>query len=89
MPGPSYHHVERNRDHSGSTFEPRPSGPHGGVDLARRLVHLESSARDLGFGVIRLETGTRKPEAIALYERSDYRRIQPFGSVLSEYAPNH
>ena len=50
----------------------------------RILQHLESLATDEGFTVLRLETGTRQPEALALYERAGYRRISPFG----EYGPN-
>ena len=48
--------------------------------LARRLLAaLEQRAADLGFRLIRLETGKRQPEAVALYEASGYRRIPPFG----------
>ncbi|MGH9579036.1 MAG: GNAT family N-acetyltransferase [Terriglobales bacterium] len=50
----------------------------------RILQHLESLATDEGFTVLRLETGNRQPEALALYERAGYRRTGPFG----EYGPN-
>jgi ribosomal protein S18 acetylase RimI-like enzyme len=43
------------------------------------LAELERRAARMGYAVARLETGTRQPEAIALYERSGYRRIPNFG----------
>jgi len=43
------------------------------------LAHLESTARESGAEVMVLETGTKQPEAIALYESSGYTRITPFG----------
>lgn len=46
------------------------------------LEALEEEARRLGLRRLVLETGTRQSEALALYERSGYGRIPPFG----EYA---
>jgi ribosomal protein S18 acetylase RimI-like enzyme len=43
------------------------------------LDHLVEHARHRGLTVIRLETGIHQREAIALYERSGFRRIPPFG----------
>lgn len=43
------------------------------------LDHLIQHARQHGLDVIRLETGIHQREAIALYERSGFRRIPPFG----------
>jgi GNAT superfamily N-acetyltransferase len=43
------------------------------------LAELERRAAGMGYRVARLETGTRQPEAIALYERAGYRRIPNFG----------
>jgi len=43
------------------------------------LAELERRAATMGYEVARLETGTRQPEAIALYEGSGYRRIPNFG----------
>jgi putative acetyltransferase len=43
------------------------------------LDHLVAHARGRGLTVIRLETGIHQREAIALYERSGFRRIAPFG----------
>lgn len=51
-----------------------------GLGLARAmLAHLEDTAREAGVQVMVLETGIRQPEAIRLYETSDYRRIAGFG----------
>ena len=56
-----------------------------GVCVGRRLLaHLEGLAADTGRSVVRLETGIAQPEAIALYERTGYRRIAPF----PPYAPD-
>ncbi len=43
------------------------------------LMDLERRAAAMGYTVLRLETGNRQPEAIALYERSGYARIPNFG----------
>jgi putative acetyltransferase len=43
------------------------------------LQALEDWARALGFKKCILETGTRQPEAIALYEKSGYSRIPNYG----------
>lgn len=49
-----------------------------GLGLARRiLARLEDDARNAGRRRIVLETGTRQPEAIALYESSGYRLLPP------------
>ena len=51
-----------------------------GRGLGRRMLdHLVAHARARGLTVIRLETGIHQQEAIALYERSGFRRIPPFG----------
>lgn len=48
--------------------------------VARRLLErLERAASELGYDRIVLETGTKQPEAIALYERLGYARCEPFG----------
>jgi len=52
-----------------------------GRGLARRvLAHLEETAALAGRTRIVLETGTRQPEAIALYESSGYSRMPNFGT---------
>jgi GNAT superfamily N-acetyltransferase len=51
-----------------------------GRGLARAmLAHLERTAVAAGADVAVLETGTRQPEAIALYESAGYRPIPGFG----------
>ena len=45
---------------------------------------LEARARTLGATRLVLETGTRQPEAIALYSRSGFARIEPFGEYVGE-----
>jgi GNAT superfamily N-acetyltransferase len=43
------------------------------------LAHLEETAAAAGAGVMVLETGSKQPEAIALYESSGYTPIPGFG----------
>jgi putative acetyltransferase len=40
------------------------------------LRALEDEARRLGYRTVRLETGSRQPEAIAFYQANGYRRIE-------------
>ena len=55
------------------------------VGVARAmLAHLEQSAREAGFEALVLETGTKQPEAIALYESSGYTPIPSFGHYREE-----
>ncbi len=48
------------------------------------LNHLADYARSHGVAILRLETGIAQRDAIALYERSGFRSIPPFG----EYKPD-
>jgi len=50
----------------------------------RLLVGLEGKAIKLGYTIIRLETGNRQPEAIALYESCGFRRIEPYGCHVDD-----
>ncbi len=51
--------------------------------IGRVLVRqLEQAARERGATRMRLETGREQPEAISLYERSGYRRIERFGPYV-------
>lgn len=51
-----------------------------GRGVARALlVGLEDAARALRFRRVRLETGLRQPEAMALYESAGYSAIEPYG----------
>jgi GNAT superfamily N-acetyltransferase len=48
--------------------------------LARRmLAHLEATAAEAGIEALVLETGTKQPEAIALYVSSGYEPVPAFG----------
>ncbi|WP_437818266.1 GNAT family N-acetyltransferase [Sorangium sp. So ce1078] len=46
------------------------------------LAALEEEARRLGVTRLVLETGERQPEALALYSRTGFRRIPPFGEYV-------
>jgi putative acetyltransferase len=46
------------------------------------LLGLEAAAHALGATRMLLETGVRQPEAIALYERAGFARIEPFGEYV-------
>ena len=51
-----------------------------GLGLARALLaHLERTAAEAGAAVAILETGTRQPEALALYASSGYVEVPKFG----------
>ena len=52
-----------------------------GTDATRRpsLAAAEQRARAFGFLALRIETGTRQPEAIALYDGYTDRRIENYG----------
>lgn len=45
----------------------------------RLLIALEQAASEFGYHTLRLETGHRQPEAMALYESYGFRRIAPYG----------
>jgi putative acetyltransferase len=56
-----------------------------GRKLARSLLHaLQEHALTDGLLCLRLETGIRQPEAMALYRSAGYREIPPFG----DYKPD-
>lgn len=58
--------------------------PARGRGIARRLLaELEGAARDLGYDRLILETGTRQPEAMALYESSGWTPIENYGAYRS------
>lgn len=59
----------------------RPSFRRSGI--ARLLVaHLENTARQLGIGCMRLETGPEQVEALALYQSCGYAFIPPYGEYI-------
>jgi hypothetical protein len=43
------------------------------------LTALEAEAVRRGWTLLKLETGTEQPDAMALYERHGYQRIPNFG----------
>jgi len=56
-----------------------------GRGVARRvLTAIEDSARDRGCKRVILETGDKQPEAIALYLKCGYERIEDFGYYKGE-----
>lgn len=48
------------------------------------LGELERRALDLGYRVLRLETGFRQQAALQLYETAGFRRIDPFGPYTDD-----
>ena len=56
-----------------------------GHNIGRRLLQkLETTAIEKGIPLLRLETGTKQPEALALYRSAGFVEIGPFG----QYAPD-
>lgn len=56
-----------------------------GHGIARQLLAaIEAEARRHALPLLRLETGIRQPEAIALYEATGFRRIAPFGTYRED-----
>ena len=56
-----------------------------GRQVGRQLLErLEGIARSHGVTALRLETGIKQPEALALYRSAGFREIQPFG----DYGPD-
>jgi GNAT superfamily N-acetyltransferase len=53
---------------------------HRGRGIGRTiLAALETRAAEVGYTTLRIETGTRQPEAIGLYTSAGYVAIPPFG----------
>jgi GNAT superfamily N-acetyltransferase len=58
---------------------------HRGRGVARLLVPaLETLAVERGATSVRLATGRRQPEAVALYESLGYRRTAPYGKYVHD-----
>ena len=56
-----------------------------GMKLGRLLLQkLESIAAEMGATLLRLETGVKQPEALALYRSAGFVEIGPFG----DYGPD-
>jgi len=55
--------------------------PARGRGLARQLlVELERRARELGYAIVRLDTGPRQPRSQRMYERAGYVAIENFNA---------
>ena len=55
-----------------------------GRGVGRRLVAaLEAEARSLGLSRLVLETGVRQAEALALYQRTGFAPVPPFGEYVA------
>lgn len=54
-----------------------PQARRSGVARAL-LAALEGAARELGYVIARLDTGSRQPHAQAFYEASGYQRVENF-----------
>ncbi len=61
----------------------RPTARRQGISRVI-LTALENLAREFGFQKVRLETGTRNPEALALYGASGYEPIPCYGIYVNE-----
>ena len=56
-----------------------------GLKLGRRLLaRLEAQARHDGLTALRLETGTRQPEALGLYRAAGFTERGPFGDYRED-----
>jgi GNAT superfamily N-acetyltransferase len=56
-----------------------------GLGLGKAMLgHLVEFARGQGVTVLRLETGIHQLEAMALYQRSGFQRIPPFGDYWDD-----
>ena len=53
-------------------------GPGMTNDVGRLMARLEEVARELGIGILRLDTNSALPEAGALYRRSGWNEIPRF-----------
>ena len=49
------------------------------------LAELERVAAGFGYHTLRLETGTRQPESLALYEKAGYRRIPNYEPYVESH----
>lgn len=56
-----------------------------GLGISRQiLARLEEVGRDLGYEMLRLETGIKQPAALHLYEASGYKRIECYGEYRND-----
>ncbi|HEY5248092.1 MAG TPA: GNAT family N-acetyltransferase [Dermatophilaceae bacterium] len=60
--------------------------PARGRGIGRRIMSdLEDVARDAGAERLILQTGDRQPEAVALYERTGYQRIEIYEPYVTTF----
>ena len=72
--------VRRHDDTTGEVKRMYVAPEHRGRGHSRVMLRsLEDRARALGYTRLVLETGTKQPEAIALYESEGYARIAAYG----------
>ena len=58
---------------------------HRGRGVARGILeHLEERARSTGAARVRLQTGTRQPEAISLYTSAGYQSTESWGRYAAD-----
>lgn len=82
-------HDDEHRDGQSETFLAAPvvevkrmyvtAGWRGRGYARAMLAHLEDTARAAGARWLVLETGTRQPEAVQLYQSCGYQPVRPFG----------
>lgn len=60
-----------------------PAARRRGVSRAI-LAELETRAAEFGYHRLQLETGSRQPEAIRLYETAGWHRITPYGQYAGD-----
>ncbi len=59
--------------------------PARGQGIGQEILHrLETHAREKGVNVLRLETGVRQPEAIALYRQNGFNETAEFGDYPAD-----
>ena len=59
--------------------------PYRRLGLGRRMLHaLLDHLRAHGFSMARLETGIYNTEALALYERAGFVKVDPFGDYVED-----
>lgn len=79
--------VRRHDDTTGEVKRMYVAPEHRGRGYSRTVLRaLEDRARTLGYTRLVLETGTKQPEAIALYESEGYTSVPAYGYYRD--APN-
>jgi putative acetyltransferase len=74
-----------NRDGYGEVKRMFVADDKRGLGAGRKLLeHIGIFAAMAGVRTLKLETGVRQPEAIALYERSGFTRCAPFGGYTDD-----